>query len=141
MPWLPYDLNVRPAWYAVSTLMRHLGPPLGVNTTVSVTTSTFVGAVAIAAVGGGDGVAACHRAFLLVNEGGVDASVQVNISGLAVPSHCANADAVTLQRYAYDPSNVPTDNQPIGPTKGASATASVINDVLRPGAVVVWATS
>ena len=80
--------------------MRHIGPPLGANTTFAVTTTGHAGTVAIAAVGGGSSAAACHRAILLVNEGGMDETVQVDISGLSVPASCTNAGALTLNRFA-----------------------------------------
>jgi len=137
-PWLPYDAAVRPAYYALSALTRHFGPPPGAAAAASVTTGPASGGVAVAALKDAPNATGAlgFRAVLLVNEGSTPATVSVTLSGYA--------SAATLQRYCYDPATPPTDNQllaPSGSYSGGGGAGAPLTDTLPARGVVVWSSA
>lgn len=138
-PWLPYSTSVRPAYYALATLSRHFGPRAAYGRTCTAKTTGAAGGVAIAALAGCDTDNA-FRALLLVNENGFRVNVTVAL-GAFLDGVSPGGRAEALLRFAYDPSQVPTDNAPLPPSGSYDGSGAPLEDSIPAGGVVVWAPS
>ena len=133
--WLPDSLAVRPAYYCHTILTRFLRPPPGaaVVASIQVQGSEPGTGVVGAAVSGSAGTGRPdYHAILLINEGDAAVNISLTLAGGAAPDS-------PMTRYAYDPANVPTDGQLIGPSATFSGGALLL-DSLPPRSVVVWTT-
>jgi len=104
-----------------------------------VATTGYSGGVAIAALAG-QGADLTFRAVLLVNTNAT-AAAAVTVQLSQYVCNCMGSQA--MQRYAYDPANVPPSGAaplPLPPSGTYDGSGAPLTDTVPAGGVVVWST-